>query len=572
MSLLSVKNLSAFFGDNQVLDDVSFILDSQKITALVGQSGSGKSVMALAIAGLAGRARLMGEILFAGRNLLGFSEKEFCAIRGKEVGFIFQDPNSSLNPLHKIGKQIAEAVLIHDANISKADVALRVRELLKMVDLQVLESRLEDYPHQLSGGQKQRVMMAIALANNPKILIADEPTTALDVRVQDEVLDLIVRLKNELGIAVLFITHNLHVVKKIADEVVVLNQGKIVEKGDVEGIFEAPKAAYTKMLIDAIKIAGKVENKALGAEILAVKNLSVIHKIKKGFLKKGEFFANANIDFSLRAGGNLGVIGESGSGKSTLAMALCHLISNGSEVRGEIKFFGDRLWRKDEKLLRKDVQIVFQDPFSSLNPRMTVGDIIVEGLLIHGVEPLVTKKFSHVIPHLLRDLRSRGRGVLKRLSLLDEIPQQVRDDKEGAVRDDKEGDVRDDKEGAVRDDKEGVVGNSQNLQKRVDEVMNKLNLDLSLQTRYPHQLSGGQRQRVAIARALILNPKILILDEPTSALDVITQNEILKLMLDIQSQREISYILISHDLELVKQIADETMILQDGKIKEVLKG
>lgn len=513
MSLLSVKNLSAFFGDNQVLDDVSFILNPKKITALVGQSGSGKSITALAIAGLAFKTRFSGKILFGERNLLGLNEKEFCQIRGKEIGLIFQDPNSSLNPLHKIGKQIAEAILIHDANISKRDVSLRVRELLQMVDLQILESRLDDYPHQLSGGQKQRVMIAIALANNPKILIADEPTTALDVKVQDEILDLILRLKNELGIGVLFITHNLHVVKKIADEVMVLNQGRIVEKGDVKNIFEAPKSAYTQMLIAAIHISKKHIRKQLGEEVLSVTDLSVIHKIKTGFLKKSDFFANSDINFSLRAGGNLGIIGQSGSGKSTLALAVCNLISS----VGEIKFFGNQIWQKNDKSLRKDVQIVFQDPFSSLNPRMTVADIIQEGLLIHGPRSKcgVTSLSTHS-SHLSLRTCCEAHDAL-------------------------------------------------------DKVMIRLKLGLDLRTRYPHQLSGGQRQRVAIARALILNPKILILDEPTSALDVITQNEILNLMLDIQNQYQISYILISHDLELVKQIADETLILQDGKIKERIK-
>lgn len=461
MSLLSIKNLSISFPNHQVVDDVSFELKSGKITALVGQSGSGKSVIALSILRLT-KAEISGEIIFQDKNLLQLSERELRKIRGGEIGFIFQDPNTSLNPLHKIGAQISEAIKIHQPKISKKDLKNRVGELLKMVELSQLESRLNAYPHELSGGQKQRVMIAIALANNPKILIADEPTTALDVRIQDEILNLLLRLKNELGLSILLISHNVRVVKKIADEVITLSQ-PLAEP--VEACHELPALTRFDRLSER-------------EEILSVKNLSV--------LRGKNFYANRDINFSLQLGENLGIVGESGSGKSTLALALCNLIPSS----GEIKLFGEKNWQKDEFELRSKVQIIFQDPFSSLNPRMLVKDIIAEGLIIHKIE-------SHA-------------------------------------------DAR---------------------EKRVEEILQKLHLSTDLKNRYPHQLSGGQRQRVAIARALILNPKILILDEPTSALDISTQNEIIKLLLDIQRQQKISYVLISHDLEVVNHLTDRVLTM-----------
>ena len=477
MPLLSIKNLSISFAGHQVVDDVSFELFPKKITALVGQSGSGKSVTALAMVNLLPKAKISGEIVFNGQNLLKLSEEKLGKIRGKEIGFIFQDPNTSLNPLHKIGAQIAEAVTIHNPKIAKKDLEKRVAELLKMVELESLTSRLNDYPHQLSGGQKQRVMIAIALANNPKILIADEPTTALDVTIQNDILNLILRLKDELGIAVLFITHNLRAVAKIADEIIEMKEGRIVLSKTLQQV--RGDNVISNSNCHPVLVTGSTET-----EILTVKNLSVAYK---------KHTIISDINFTLNSGQNLGIIGESGSGKSTLALALLNLIS----FSGEIKFFGEKTWKKNNFDLRREVQIIFQDPFSSLNPRMLVKDIIAEGLLIH---------------------RPRNKfGV---------------------------------------DD-------------AVEEVMKKLHLNLDLQNRYPHQLSGGQRQRVAIARALILNPQILILDEPTSALDTSTQNEILKLLAEIQATQKISYILISHDLEVVSQIADAIMVLKAGQIVEL---
>jgi microcin C transport system ATP-binding protein len=491
MPILSVKNLKVCFDEKQIIHDVSFNLSAKKITTLVGQSGSGKSVTALVIAGLLFKAKTSGEVIFAEKNLLKLDEKNWCKIRGKEIGFVFQDPNTSLNPLHKIGKQIAEAITIHEPKISKKNLEDRVAKLLKMVELESLKSRLNDYPHQLSGGQKQRVMIAIALANNPKILIADEPTTALDSAVRDEILALIQHLKNQLNLAVLFITHDLQVVKKIADEVLVMNLGEIVERGEVDDVFLRPKNSYTKLLIEATQVEKKHSKQIASEEVLLVKNLSVIHQIKKSFFKKENFYANRDINFSLKSGENIGIIGQSGSGKSTLALALLNLIPS----LGEIEFFGKKSWKKNNSELRRNVQIVFQDPFSSLNPRMTIKEIISEGLIIHKLC---------------------------------------------------EGEDR--------------------LNSEINLAMKELKLDLDLQNRYPHELSGGQRQRVAIARALILKPRILILDEPTSALDVLTQKEILKLLLNIQKNQEISYIFISHDLGAIAQISDKVLVIKNGKI------
>lgn len=506
MTILEVKNLSVEFTQNnksfKALDNISFKLSSKKITALVGQSGSGKSVTALAIINLLRKAKISGEVIFEKKNLLNLSESELCKIRGNEISLVFQDPSTSLNPLHKIGDQIAEVIKIHQPKISKINLKKRVVELFEIVELQDLTSRLDAYPHQISGGQKQRIMIAIALANNPKILIADEPTTALDVTVEGEILKLLVDLKERLGIAILFITHNLRVVKKIADEVIVLKNGKIVEENSVDQIFSNSKNSYTKLLaeaafckVDREKIKSLQKKSEL---ILQVKNLSVIHKVKKSLFKNDIFFANKEINFELNFGENLGIIGESGSGKSTLALALTNLI----ESQGDISYFGQKIWSKKDFPLRKEIQIVFQNPFSSLNPRMTVKEIIEEGLLIHKMKASFEK----------------GGGTLQR--------------------------------------------------KVTEDLMSKLHLPLNLLSHYPHELSGGQRQRVAIARSLILNPKILILDEPTSALDSLTQNEILKLLVEIQQQQKISYILISHDLNVVSQISDQILVLKAGQIVE----
>ena len=464
--LLKINNLNISFEnsnqqENLVVKNFCCELKPAKICALVGQSGSGKSIIALSILRLLNNAKISGEIFFENQNLLKINEENLQKIRGKKIGFIFQDPNTALNPLHKIGKQIEEAIKIHNPKISKKELKICLLDLMKKVELEALIPRLNNYPHQLSGGQKQRVMIAIAIANNPQIIIADEPTTALDALVQNEILKLLKNLSKNLNIAILLISHNRKAVAKIADE--------IIEIGEKNHNLE-------------VKLSP--ENKGFEGDnkIIEVKNLSVKYK---------DCFANKNLNFSLNAKQNLGIIGESGSGKSTLAKALVNLI----KFSGEINLFGDKNWKKNNQELRRKIQIIFQDPYSSLNPRMKVCDIISEGLIIHKI---ATKNFAN--------------------------------------------DVR--------------------------EIMKKMKLDEVLFNKYPHQLSGGQRQRVALARSLILNPEILILDEPTSALDFATQNEILNLLISIQKLQKISYIFISHDLEVIAKMSDFVAVLKDGEIVE----
>ena len=466
--ILSIKNLNIAFGNNKkIIEDFNCKLNAGKITAIVGESGSGKSSIALAILNLHQHInkniKVFGEIIFNDCDLLKLSVKELTKIRGKEISLIFQDPNSALNPLHKIHHQIAEAILIHNPKISKINLNLRIEELLKIVELEEFNFRKNCYPHQLSGGQKQRVMIAIALANNPKILIADEPTTALDNRVQNEILNLLKKLANNFNLSILLITHNRKIVTKLADE--------IIEIGN-------------KISPNLNQFYPKKINHNNQKKIIEIENLTVSNK--KNLL-------NNNLTFNVKNGLNLGIIGESGSGKTTLALALCNLLRNDLSQQGEIKYFGNKIWKKNNQELRKLVQIIFQDPFASLNPRMLVNDIVKEGLIIQN------------------------------------YPKNI-------------------------------------IQKQVDEIFEKLHLSKDLQYRYPHQLSGGQRQRISIGRALIVKPKILILDEPTSSLDHVVECEILNLLKEIQAHNEITYIVISHNLEVIESIADEVGIISNGKI------
>jgi len=470
MSSLQVNNLTVFFGDKKVVDGACFNLTKNKITALIGQSGSGKSSIGLALMGLASKAEISGEVIFDGKNLLQNNQNAWQKIRGRKISIVFQDPNSALNPLHKVGKQISEAILAHN---SKKNLQEKIKELAISVGLEALIPRFNEFPHQFSGGQKQRLMMMIALANNPDILILDEPTTALDPKSQNEILELVLGLKK--NHAILFISHNLNVVRKIADEVLILKDGMIVEKGEAQEIFKNPQNEYSKKLLEMV-LAPRKKNDFFAKTLLEVKNLEIFYENGGGFLKNllqgnEKKIIAKNINFKIFKGKNLGIIGESGSGKSSLAKILANLRNN---------YHGEILHQNNQ---RNFIQIVFQDPFSSLNPRLSVEEIVAEGLIIHKI-PLLHK---------------------------------------------------------------------------VDEILAQVGLDCEIAKRYPHQLSGGQRQRVAIARALIMKPKILVLDEPTSALDFITQNEILDLFLKIQEESEISYILISHDIEIVEKFCDDVV-------------
>ena len=478
--VLQIKNLSIAFANNfskqdpslktyhTVVDNFNCQLEAGKITALIGQSGSGKSSIALAILKLVKNAEVSGEIVYNQQNLLNLSENQLTKIRGKEIALIFQDANSALNPLHKIHQQIEEAITIHNPKISKKTLQLRVNELLNMVELDNLLNRKNCYPHQLSGGQKQRVLIAMALANNPQILIADEPTTALDYKIQREILNLLKKLTNQKKIAVLLITHNQNVVAKLADEIIEI--GDKFDKNKLQNLIQKkPSSTITD-----------IEN------LLEVKGLNIVHK--KNFLVK-------DLNLIWQKGLNLGIVGESGSGKTTLARALVNLIQSPVKVNGSVSFFDQKTWQKNYREIRQLVQIIFQDPFASLNPRMMVKDIVAEGLIIRKF-PVST----------------------------------------------------------VNDE--------------VKKIFDKLKLHRDFLTRYPHQLSGGQRQRIAIARALILKPKILILDEPTSALDYATQNEILDFFISLQVENDISYLIISHDLEVVETLAHKVAVISGGVISD----
>ena len=504
MSLLDVKHLSICFnsangGKNMAVEDVSFSLAKGEVLGIVGESGSGKSVTALSLLGLLPfpKAELgsQSSVLFEGKELAGLNEKEFCQIRGNRIAYIFQEPMSSLNPLHKIEKQIAETLVLHRGFTEKT-AQKEVLRLLKLTGIKNAAKRMRAYPFELSGGQRQRVMIAMAIANNPDILIADEPTTALDVTVQEQIINLLTDLKKKLNMAIVFISHDLTLVRKIADRVLVMKNGRIVEEGGIKQVFERPKHPYTKELINAHMLLKNGGN--TGAPLLRAENLRVTFPLKKNFFGKTteELAAVDNVSFSVPEGGTLGIVGESGSGKTTAGMAIVGLVS----YKGNI-FFGEsdlhRLDKESRRKLCKDIQIVFQDPYNSLNPRMNVEEIVGEGLLVH---------YPRLSP------AERRQKILRVLS---------------------------------------ETGLGEN--------------DLA---KYPHEFSGGQRQRIAIARSLVLEPKLLILDEPTSALDVTIQAQIIKLLQEIQTNRGLNYIFISHDMNAVRAMSDNIMVMKDGKAVE----
>ncbi|MGE4527558.1 MAG: ABC transporter ATP-binding protein, partial [Rhodospirillaceae bacterium] len=495
----SVDNLSVAFGDApQVVVGVSFTLRRGETLALVGESGSGKSVSALSVLRLLpplGRCPA-GKILFDGADVLDMPEADLRALRGGRVGMVFQEPMTSLNPLHGIGRQVGESLALH-AGLSGAELRARVVELLDMVGLPEPEKRLNALPHELSGGQRQRVMIAMALANQPDLLIADEPTTALDVTIQAQILDLLKDLQTRLGMAVLFITHDLGIVRRLADRVCVMHHGRIVEEAATADLFAAPKDAYTRRLL-AARPAPRPPRAGDAPAVMAADDLKVWFPLKGGLLRRTRGYVKAvdGVSVELKAGRTLGVVGESGSGKSTLGLALLRLTS----AEGRIVFAGEEisaLQAKRLRPLRRDMQIVFQDPYGSLSPRLSVGEIVGEGLAIHA-------------PGLDRAER----------------------------------------------------------RERIGEALSEVGLEPGMQDRYPHEFSGGQRQRIAIARALILHPKVLILDEPTSALDVSVQAQIVDLLRGIQERQGIAYLFISHDLAVVRALADEIAVMKDGRIVE----
>ncbi|ESZ03657.1 ABC transporter ATP-binding protein [Mesorhizobium sp. M1060] len=502
--LLSVRDLSVAFtqGGNQstAVDHISFDLAKGETVALVGESGSGKSVSALSVLKLLPyptASHPSGKILFQGADLLAMNEKQLRSVRGNKITMIFQEPMTSLNPLHTIEQQIVEILALHQG-MGDRQAKARTLALLNEVGIREPEKRLDAYPHQLSGGQRQRVMIAMALANEPELLIADEPTTALDVTVQAQILELLAGLKSRKGMSMLFITHDLGIVKKIADRVCVMTKGKIVETGPTRDIFANPQHAYTKHLLAAEPKGKPPAANDAAKPVMTGKNIKVWFPIKKGFFRTTVDNVKAvdGIDVTVRAGQTLGVVGESGSGKTTLGLALARMISS----TGTIQFNGsdiNQLSFNAMRPLRRELQIVFQDPFGSLSPRMSVSEIIEEGLKIH--EPKLS-------------------------------PDQ-------------------------RDDK-------------VVAVLKEVGLDPATRNRYPHEFSGGQRQRVAIARAMVLNPRFVMLDEPTSALDMSVQAQVVDLLRNLQARHDLAYLFISHDLKVIRALANDVIVMRNGKIVE----
>ena len=503
-ALLSVRDLSVMFRqdgkETLAVDHVSFDINSGETLALVGESGSGKSVTALSILKLLSypmASHPSGEILFDNKDLMKLDEKSLQKVRGKDIAMIFQEPMTSLNPLHTVERQVSEVMKVHEG-MSDKDARQRTIELLTQVGIREPEKRLSSFPHQLSGGQRQRVMIAMALANNPKLLIADEPTTALDVTVQAQILELLEKLKQERSMSMLFITHNLGIVRKFADRVCVMTGGKIVETGKTADIFNHPQHDYTKKLLAAEPKGNPPKADKNAPVVMEGEKVRVWFPVKKGFFRRTVDYIKAvnDIDVTIREGQTLGVVGESGSGKTTLGLALTRMISS----QGHIRFNGKDIEHfsfKQMRPLRRHIQIVFQDPFGSLSPRMSVGEIIAEGLLIHE------KKLNY----------------------------EERDE-------------------------------------RVVRALEEVDLDPETRNRYPHEFSGGQRQRIAIARAMVLNPRFVMLDEPTSALDMSVQAQVVDLLRTLQQKHNLAYLFISHDLKVVKALANDLIVMRNGQMVE----
>jgi microcin C transport system ATP-binding protein len=498
--LLKVADLSVAFrqGGRETLavDKVSFELAKGETLALVGESGSGKSVSALSILKLLpypSASHPSGSVRFKGEELLDADETDLRRVRGNDITMIFQEPMTSLNPLHTIERQIGEILELHQ-DLTGAPARARIVDLLTKVGIRDPETRLPDYPHMLSGGQRQRVMIAMALANNPDLLIADEPTTALDVTVQAQILKLLKELQAETGMALLLITHDLGIVRATADRICVMQKGKIVEAGKTEDVFRKPRHAYTKMLLAAEPKGAPPKADLTAPVVMEAKGLKVWFPIKRGFFKKtvGHIKAVDGLDIEVRAGQTLGVVGESGSGKTTLGLAMLRLIAS----EGPIVYMGKRIdgfSSNEMRPLRREIQVVFQDPYGSLSPRLSVAQIVEEGLLIQN-------------PDLSEDERSA----------------------------------------------------------RASQALTEVGLDPGTMDRYPHEFSGGQRQRIAIARALALDPKFIMLDEPTSALDMSVQAQIVDLLRGLQARRNLAYLFISHDLKVVRALANEVIVMRNG--------
>ncbi len=522
MSLLNVQDLDVAVasGDDlvHVVKRLSFAIERGETFALVGESGSGKSMTALALLRLlpdAGRI-VGGQLNLEDRDLNHLTERQMRGVRGGRVGIIFQEPSTSLNPVMRVGDQIVETLVAHTA-LRGAAARRRAIEWLSRVGIPEPERRVDDYPFQFSGGQKQRIMIAIALAAEPRLLIADEPTTALDVTVQAQVLELLAGIQREMGMAVLLITHDLAIVRQTAHHVALMRGGEIVEAADARTFFAAPRHPYARQLFEAIptfekrgrplaggaaRPGGPAQARAAGDIVLDVQDLRVHYPIRKGLLRRPAAWIKATdgVSFSLRAGETLALLGESGCGKTTTGKALLRLV-DGARVSGRALLDGRDLLTADRRALRalrRDIQIVFQDPYASLDPRMRVGDILDEG--VASLHPELT-------------------------------PEQ--------------------------------------RQARAEALLRRVGLPVDTARRYPHEFSGGQRQRIAIARALAVEPRVLICDEPTSALDVSVQAQILDLLRELQAELGIAYLFITHNFGVVEYLADRIAVMAEGRIVEL---
>lgn len=537
-TLVQIKNLSVEFrtddGIVNAVKSISFDIPRGKTVGLVGESGSGKSVTSLALMRLIPNPPgkiTSGEIMMDGQNLLTLSEPQMRQVRGNKISMIFQEPMTSLNPVFTVGDQIAETLILHQ-KLSKQKALEKTLDLLTQVGIPNPAERIKSYPHELSGGQRQRVMIAMAIACEPDLLIADEPTTALDVTIQKQILDLLADLQKKYGMSILFITHDLGVIADIADDVVVMYRGDIVEKGTAMQLFKSPQHPYTKGLLacrpsleknprrlpvvsDFMTAEGKektVNIEALKQQkqtrvvsdkqsvLLQIKNVKKHFPLKKGFFGGVKNWVKAvdDVTLTVRRGRTLGLVGESGCGKTTLGRTILRLIepTDGQILYGDTDITG--LDREGMRAMRRKMQIIFQDPYASLNPRMTIGAALMEPMIIHNL-------------------------------------------------------------GSGRDERLEMAG----------ELMKKVGLDRSMLNRYPHEFSGGQRQRICIARALAVKPEFIICDESVSALDVSIQAQILNLLLDLQEEMNLTYVFISHDLAVVKFISDEVAVMYNGKVVEM---
>ena len=519
MSLLRYENLCISFGSGRrerlAVNHLDLEIGIGERVALVGESGSGKTLTALAPLRLEPEgAKVSGKILWNRKDgqgtvdLLSLPIQDIREIRGREIAMVFQEPMTALNPLFTVGNQIIEAVQIYQPLISKADCIDAAIDLLKKTGIPEPERRFHSYPHQLSGGQRQRAMIAMALACKPRLLIADEPTTALDVSLRLQILDLLKELQEESkdqgGMGILLITHDLNLVRHFAQRVAVLNQGNLMESGSTKQVFTEPSDSYTKALVNSGPVRDLAPVMPLAPVLLKTDDLSVAYPSSESsswFKKAPPHKVLKKVSFSLKQGQTIGVIGESGSGKTTLGMAVLGLLGDSAaEVSGGVDVLGNN-WQKlkavERRAMRSSLQVIFQDPFGSLSPRMNVMQIVAEGLDIH-------------------------------------FPKLSTAEREN----------------------------------RVVDMLKEVGIDRSALTRYPHEFSGGQRQRIAIARALILRPQILVLDEPTSALDVSIQKQVLALLTELQKKYNLAYLMISHDLAVIRAMSHEVMVLKGGKVVE----